>query len=346
MNRTEYLPRQAGISLVELMVAMALGMMILATVATIFLNNSRVRQETEKTSLQIENGRYATQLLVDDLKLAGYYGEFSPVALATPASVPDPSLTDVASLTNAIMLPVQGYDDGNGLPAGLDTLLADRRAGTDVLVVRRTSTCVAGTVGCDAVDNTKYTYFQTTLCNNQLNNLPAASQFLISTTLMQFTTSNAAVTGSANPPAFLAKKDCATAADLRAYYTRIYFVTDNDRAGDGIPTLRVAELGAGSFTISPLAEGVEQLQLEYGLDTNNDGAPESYTTNPADATAWRQVTAVKIHVLARNTQTSTGFTDTRSYELGGSTFGPYNDGYKRHLYTSVVRLNNVAGRLE
>lgn len=344
--RQACLVRQAGLSLVELMIAMALGMLILGAVATLFANNSRVRQETEKTSQQIENGRYATQALVDDLRLAGYYGEFSPVGLTTPASVPDPAQADVASLTAAIMLPVQGYDNASGLPSALGTLLADLRSGSDVLVVRRASTCVAGATGCDAVDTTRNTYFQTTLCSNQLNNLGAASQILISRTASEFSTSNAAVTGSANPPAFLAKKDCATAADLRTYYTRIYFVADNNQASDGIPTLKVAELGAGSFTISPLVEGVEQLQLEYGLDTNNDGSPDSYTASPADAAAWRQVTAVKIHLLARNTLTSSGFTDTRSYVLGGNTFGPYNDSYKRHLYTSAVRLNNVAGRLE
>jgi type IV pilus assembly protein PilW len=114
----------------------------------------------------------------------------------------------------------------------------------------------------------------------------------------------------------------------------------------------VAELGAGAFSISPMVAGIEQLQLEYGLDTDGDGTPDTYTGAPANAAAWQQVTAVKIHVLARNVQTSGGFTDNRSYVLGlnsagnDNVFGPYNDGYKRHAYSTVVRLDNVAGRLE
>jgi type IV pilus assembly protein PilW len=334
------------------MIGITIGLLVLAATTTLFVANSRARQEREKTSQQIENGRYASQLLTGDLRLTGYYGEFSPTVLATPATLPDPSATDVASLTSAMALPIQGYDDGAGLPAGLTTLLTDLRAGTDVLVVRRTSACVAGATGCDAIDTSKYTYFQTTLCQNQISNLPAASQFLIGTTEATFTSSNPAVTGAASPPAFLAKKDCATPAVQRGYYTRIYFVANDNQPGDGIPTLMVAELGAGAFAVSPIVAGIEQLQLEYGLDTDGDGTPDTYTGAPANAGAWRQVTAVKVHVLARNLQTSGGFTDTRTYVLGlnsagaNNVFGPYNDGYKRHAYSTTVRLDDVAGRLE
>ena len=344
--------RQRGVSLIELMIGITLGLLVLASTTTLFITNSNSRQEREKTSQQIENGRYASQLLMQDVRLTGYYGEFNPVALGTPASLPDPSAADPASLSSAMAVPIQGYDDSTGMPAGLVTLLADLRAGTDVLVVRRAGTCVAGTIGCDAVDTSKYTYFQTSLCQNQINNLPATSQFLIGTTASQFTSNNPNVTGAANPPAFLAQKDCATAAVQRSYYTRVYFVANDNQPGDGIPTLMVAELGAGAFTVSPLVAGIEQLQLEYGLDTNGDGTPDTYTGAPANATQWQQVMAVKIHVLARNLQTSPGFDDTRTYVLGlnsagnNNVFGPYNDGYKRHAYSTVVRLDNVAGRLE
>ena len=344
---------QGGASLVELMIGITLGLMILAATTTLFVANSRARQEREKTSQQFENGRYASQLLADDLRLAGYYGEFNPTVLATPGTLPDPSAFDSASLMTAMALPIQGYDDGTtGMPANLVTLLADLRTGTDVLVIRRASTCVAGAAGCDAVNTTLYTYFQTTLCQNQINNLPATSQFLIGTTASQFTSSNSNVTGAANPPAFLAQKDCATPAIQRSYYTRIYFIANDDQPGDGIPTLKVAELGSGAFTISPMVAGIEQLQLEYGLDTDGDGTPDTYTGAPTNATQWQQVTAVKIHVLARNLQTTGGFSDSRTYVLGlnsvgaNNVFGPYNDGYKRHAYSTVVRLDNVAGRLE
>src|SRR4029077_9116717 len=80
----------------------------------------------------------------------------------------------------------------------------------------------------------------------------------------------------------LHQKDCVTAATFNQYRTHIYFVANNDQPGDGIPTLKRAELGAGAFTIVPLVEGVENLQLEYGLDTSvpTTGSPAVYTADP------------------------------------------------------------------
>jgi type IV pilus assembly protein PilW len=361
---------QAGFTLIELMVSVVVGMVIVASLALLFANNSRARQEMEKTSQQIENGRYATQALRDDLRLAGYYGELNPKTLATPTAVPDPSLTDDASVSAALPLAVQGYHFGKDsasystIPSAVSSLLTDRRANTDVLVVRRVSTCYSGPStaesSCSSMDTASSKYFQTTLCSTHLTNITDASKtFVIGTDNTVFTTTNTSVT--AYTPTYFAQKDCSTAAVTRAFNLHIYYVANNDVSGDGIPTLKMVSLGANSFS-SPaaIAEGIETLQIEYGVDTTGDGAPDSWVTDPAAGaataaaavTAWTQVTAVKIHVLARNAQASNGqFTDTRAYVLGSTTssdntFGPYNDGYKRHVYTTVARLVNVAGRLE
>jgi type IV pilus assembly protein PilW len=363
---------QRGFTLIELMVSIVVGMVIIASLALLFANNSRARQEMEKTSQQIENGRYATQTMRDDLRLAGYYGEIIPTALSVPTAVPDPSATDDASVAAALPLSVQGYHFGmdsslySTLPTGVNTLLTDRRLNSDVVVVRRTSTCAAGPnagdveASCSAMDVTTSKYFQTTLCATHLTNVTDASKlFAIGTDAAVFTTSNPNV--ATFTPAFLAKKDCLTPAVTRSFSLHIYYVTNNDVAGDGIPTLKMISLGANSFG-SPvaIAEGIETLQVEYGIDTNADGAPDSWKADPAAGAAnaaaavlaWSQVTTVKLHVLARNTQASTGqFTDSRAYVLGtttsaDNTFGPYNDAYKRHAYNHVVRLVNVGGRLE
>jgi type IV pilus assembly protein PilW len=324
----------------------------------------------EKTSQQIENGRYTTQTLRDDLRLAGYYGEFMPTLLGTPTAVPDPSATDDASVAAALPFAVQGYHFGKDsasystLPAGVTALLTDRRANSDVLVIRRTSTCYAGPTtaesSCSTMDTTLMKYFQTTLCGTHLTNVSDPTKlFAIGTDSAVFTTSNPAI--STFTPPYFAQKDCTTPAVTRAFYVHIYYVANNDVAGDGIPTLKMVSLGSDAFN-SPvaIAEGIETIQVEYGMDTTGDGAPDAWKPDPsagaadaaAAALAWSQVTALKLHVLARNTDASTGqFKDTRSYVLGGvastdNTFGPYNDAYKRHVYTTVARMVNVAGRLE
>jgi type IV pilus assembly protein PilW len=365
----------------ELMVSVTLGLMILSSLALLLANNSRALREMEQSGQQIENGRYATQYLARDLRLAGYYGEFDPEALVVPP-VPDPSATNVASLSAALPVAVQGYhfgkDDASAstMPGGVAALLTDRREHSDVVVLRRASTCTAGpgapSAVCDAMDISAHTYFQTSLCHLQRAVLPPASQFVIGTSPAVFTADNPAVP---TVPTFLAQKDCATPALTRTFYVRIYYVANNSRPGDGVPTLKVLELGAGAFAgPSPVAEGVESIQLAYGVDLDTAGVPPVYTPDPANqayrlnasdpapvwpaglaypgaANAWHQVTTVQISVLARNVQASTGFIDTRLYVLGvaaapDNTYGPYNDAYKRHVYTTLVRLLNVAGRRE
>ena len=57
--------------------------------------------------------------------------------------------------------------------------------------------------------------------------------------------------------------------------------------------------------------------------------------------------AVRVNLLARNIATGVGHTDTKTYALGaGVVAGPFNDHFKRHAYTAVVRLMNPAGRRE
>ena len=103
--------RQGGFSLVELMVAVTLGLLVMSVLAMAFVGSSQARRDTDQGSRQIENGRYAMQLMSEDLALAGYYAEFDPWPLTTPAAKPDPCATDVATLKTAMPLHVQGYDN-------------------------------------------------------------------------------------------------------------------------------------------------------------------------------------------------------------------------------------------
>lgn len=332
-----------GFSLTELMIAMALGLLILAGLSTIFVSTTRSRGEIEKAGEQIENGRYAMQSISQDLRNAGYYAEFDPRALSTPSTKPDACDTSLTGLKSALPLHVQGYDGGFTL-----SCLSDRRAGSDILVVRRASTCVAGAANCTAA-NDGPPHFQASLCNNSSELASTAADLSTSQYAL-----NTALSGLTRH-----KKDCTTLADIHRYRVHIYYVANNDVSGDGIPTLKRAELGADGFSAVPVAEGIENLQVEYGIDTNADGAPDAYTADPdtyggcsgsACQDNWRKVVAAKIFVLARNTTATSGHTDGKSYVLGrnadgsDNSVGPYGDHYKRHAFQAVVRLNNPAGR--
>jgi type IV pilus assembly protein PilW len=334
-----------GYTLIELMVSIVIGLIVLAALVTLFAGNSRQRGEIERANEQTENGRYALQLLSEDLRDAGYLGSFNPGTVAgpnpqlvIPVTLPNACATTVAQLNSAMSLPVQGYYEGANAPG----CLADVRAATDILVVRRASTCAVGTAGCDpqvAGD----AYLQASGCATEFT---AGTYYALDTNVLALN---------------LHQKDCVTAASLYQYRTHIYFIANDDKPGDGIPTLKRAELGAGTFNIVPLVEGIENLQLEYGLDTNapTTGSPAVYTADPntyngcapaACVGYWRNTVAVQINLLARGQTPTQGYTDTKTYTLGltaaggANVVGPFNDGFKRHTYSIVARLYNPAGR--
>lgn len=323
--------RQQGLTLVELMIAITLGLMILAGATTIFVRNSRTGDEIKKANQQIENGRYASALLADDLKNAGYLAEFDPTQLPTPTA-PDPCATDLASLKAALSMPVQGYDNGATVPS----CISDYKTNTDIIVVRRASTCALGEPGCDAAVSGAV-YFQASGCNSatELGSGNVDNYYAMDTVQTNLTRK---------------RVDCsATLAPVHQYRVHIYFIANNYKTGDGIPTLKRAELGASGFSVVPLVEGIEDLQIEYGIDnlTTPTGAPDSFTSSPASDQAMRNTVAARLHLLARSTTPSLGHADTKTYSLGtgvSHTPSAADAAYKRHVYEATVRINNTAGR--
>lgn len=330
--------RQTGVTLIEVMIGITIGLFIVVGLTYVFVNSSRANSEIERTSQQIENGRYASQVLSEDLALAGYYGELDPGSIATPGTRPNACETDSAELMASLGLAVQGYDVGETLPNCLNTI-TDLDGNSDILVIRRSSTCVAGSTGCEELDTDTATYFQTGLCASNVG------QYLIDTDETKFTLTK---------PHGTDKNSCQSAtpttADIRSYKTHIYFVAKNNKSGDGVPTLKMISLLSGEFSDPlPVATGIERMQLEYGVSADATSAPV-YSVLPTDTADWRKVTSVKLHLVARNLTATPGYTDGKTYVLGKQADGTDNTftpggAFKRHVYTSAVRLNNVAGRM-
>jgi type IV pilus assembly protein PilW len=332
--------RQAGLSLVELMVSITLGLLILSGVLVVFVNTSAARNEVERTSRQIENGRYASELLSEDLRLAGYFAELNPASISAPGALPaDPCSITPADWRAWIPMHLQGYDDSGF--ASANCTLTNLKANSDVLVVRRARSCAAGVSGCEAAANGK-PYLQVSLCAAQV--IPNYKLGLEGTETFD-----------------MQKKTCLTTAlaNKREYFVRIYFIATDNGAGQNIPTLKRLELTGTGWSTVPLVEGIEELQLHYGLDTNGDGMPDVYVADPNNHPAgctgacprdnWMNVVTVQFHVLARNLETSPGFTDTKRYILGKDAAG--NDiertpggAFRRHVYSGLVRVANAAGR--
>jgi type IV pilus assembly protein PilW len=330
--------RQAGLSLVELMVAVTISLLVLTALSAVFISTTQSRNEMQKSTQQQESGRYASELMSDNIKLAGYLAEFDATPLTTPAALPSPCATTISDLRLAMPLHVQGVNDYAG---GLGCI-SDVKNGTDVVIVRRASTCAAGTAGCDAF-LAGAPHFQASLCTPNDGSGGELAHSVNSDA--DYATYYYALSDSQAD--FTRRKTSCGATDFAAiqrYLVHIYFVANNNVSGDGIPTLKRAELGAGTFTIVPLVDGIENMQIEYGVDTNNDGVPNTYTSVPASTTDWRNTMAVRVHLLARNTFATQGYSDKRSYTLGDKQVAATNDGYKRHVYSTTTQTVNPSWR--
>jgi type IV pilus assembly protein PilW len=348
---------QQGLSLIELMIAIAIGLGLLAALTTVFVNSSRSQAELTRASQQIENGRFATQTLQEDIWHAGFYGRHVAYVTAAPGALPDPCSTNLDTgvpvptpLQSALAFAVQGYDDPVAVPAALAACLSanDYVPGTDILVVRRAESRVVLPAALNAttvyLQSVAEAYDPVSLQPMRPIIAPGTGAF----------TQTSPTTGELG--------------DIRRYRVHIYFIAPcsvpagggvsctgaNDDGGRPIPTLKRLELGsAGGFTIVPLVEGIENLQVDYGVDTPlvglpanapyaGDGMPDTYKDAPT-AAEFTQIVAVRLFLLARATEPSASYTDAKTYDLGlHGTVAPGGP-YKRHVFTSVVRLQNVAG---
>ena len=340
---------QRGFSIVELMVAIAIGLLILAALSTLLVSQTNIRNELDKSNRMIDNGRYALELLSENIRLAGFYDSFAPSGAVS--ATPQPcSLTGIVNATtniNVLLHHVQGYNAATASsaiaspPCSLTTL----KNGSDILVVRRVGT--TNILASAAVATTAY--FQLTNCATD-----APPIYKLAVGSAGFNT--------------LRKRNCSTASDLRPFVEQTYFVSPDNVAGDGIPTLKRIELNpAGTFVTTPLVEGIEYMQVEYGVDgdinadgvmddingdgqvNNNDldGVADSYNAAPA-AADWPNIVSIRIYIIARNIETTNSYTDTKAYSLGlAGTYTPASaDHYKRHAYNQVIRLVNPSSRRE
>jgi len=369
--------RQTGVGLVEIMVSLTIGLVIIAALVALFVGTSRNNREMATANSMIENGRFAIQLLQEDIMHAGYWGQFVPefdnqTASTTvaptdvPTALPDPcaaySSWNAAYRTNLIGIPLQAYETA----AVCTAIVTDKLANTDMLVVRHADTCAVGETGCEA-DRTDKLYLQVARCAAamgtyvlELSNLPNTAPF------------------------DLRMRDCTTRAEKRKFVSNIYYVRNYAvAAGDGIPTLMRSEFDSAAIGSAPahqaavpLVEGIDGFRVEFGIDSvsrtggavdysqpivwadpdtktraanRGDSMPDGAYVRCAPCTPdqLRNATSARVYILARGREPTRGYVDTKNYTLGAATtLGPYNDAFKRHVYTTTVRLPNVAGRRE
>jgi type IV pilus assembly protein PilW len=331
-----------GFSLIELMIAIAIGLFIMGVVAAIFVSTSRSFRDLQKSGEQIENGRFALSQIGEDLHHAGYFGQLAvfPAATANPDPCIKPVLGDLAS-------PIQVYS-APSLTTKITTTLtcldaAEIAAGSDILVIRRADTLA--------------------LTGNSLPGTPYLAANPVEGEILD---------GTGGALTTTIKNKNGTQAPIRRLRTHIYYVSPCSAescasSSDGIPTLKRKEILSGTaspttWTTSPLASGIEYMQIDLGVDnkpglpvnvstgTIGDGAADERKATLAEVpgATWGDVVSVQVNLLARTLETVIGHNDkNKTYNLGiAGTVTNMNDAFKRKAFTADARLNNPSGRRE
>ena len=303
----------AGFSLVELMVALALGLLILAALLESFNSNSATGTTNTRFTEVQTNGRYATDFMRREIQHAGFLG-LSWIALKKSGATGTADYGCGAGFVTKIEQPIWGSNDVNALSC---IASADYARG-DVLVLRRLGlepvpsvppvppSCATASPACAA------------------NKLYVRTEFLQGTVFL----------GTTAPPVNLQPpfEDYPLAADV--YYISSYTTA----LGDGVPALKRLTLGAGPAMSSPqvIASGIENMQIQYGVVTL--GAVNFLNASAVPATDWPNVVAVRLWLLARSTDPEyNGFTNTSTYAMGDQTV-TMSDNFPRQVFPLVVQL--------
>lgn len=316
--------QQRGFTIIELMLASLLGLVLMGGVLQIFSSSRSAYALQENLAVMQENGRFTLDFIQRDLRMTNFRG----CANINRTNL-DNRLSNPAQVENAFAIGLEGWDDvsSGSPPAGLPGTIAPA---SDVLVLRgpaglgfpdpvaRQKGLIDHALRLDRIDSAAgYALIADELPerNNRLcpNGSAATSGLCVNDVVLvqdcisdpivvPITTLSASAgevtinhgTGAIELTAF------ANGGEVHRLSTRLYYL-DQDPDGDG------DDADAGLFRVEDggapvlLADGVEDFQVMYGVDTDTPGdlVANRYVSAPA-VTDWSEVVSVRLQLLLRS----------------------------------------------
>lgn len=344
--------RQRGFGLIEVMIALTLGLIATAAALTLFASSKSNYEIQDDLARLQENARFALQAIIKDVRMAGYFGCLGNVAnVHNQLNITGTANTDFGfDLTNAL----EGVEAGAGTwQPSTATLPGNIVAGTDGVAVRYVD---PSRIAITKLMNTESAALQITAgsglteadivvvsdCDSadifQITNINNAGSF--DNTVHNTGGTYAPGNSKANNPHKLSKV-YGTDAVINRFVSVAYYI---GTTADGPALFRLSALnnGAGSTVMSQqqLVDGIEDLEITYGEDTSGDGSANAYRTATAVAN-WDQVVSVRVGLLAR-TQEEVGTTVNGTvYSVNGTDTVAANDRRRRRVFSTTVKLRNA-----
>jgi type IV pilus assembly protein PilW len=307
------------------MVALAIGSFLMIGAVSVFMQGRTAFRVNESIARLQENGRFAIEALEPDIRMARYWGlttRATKIANRARVGAPNGIGNDACGINWLIDLDhfVAGRNNAYGF--GCAASGPGPVAGSDTLVVRHAA---REAVPAAALVNLRM-YLQTgRFQDGRLFN------------------------NGALPPGFTAANSETHALTVNGYY-----VDKDSSLGAGLPSLRVKTLmGDGTIQDQEVVPGVEDLQVQFGVDTDAPGSPNRGSVdryvNADDAifipgnsafVADAEILAVRIWLRLCAERFENGFADAERFAYADQSAGPFADGLRRLVVTKTIYLRN------
>jgi len=316
-------PRYSGVTLVELMVALAIGSFLMIGTLQIYSNSHQAYRINDSIARVQETAQFAMDTIEADLRMASNFGQNSRGDTvegrslpgdANPSGLPNDAACG-AEWALDLTLPIEGDNNFYGLPcAALGA--GGAQANSDTVTTRRTTV--------------------------------AATPLQAGRLQIQSTRLQGQVFADGNMPDGFS----ALTSETHDLLVNTYYVAASSTLIPGVPTLRRKTLGvaggAPRITDVEIAPGVENLQIQFGVDMDSDNTVDRYV-NPGDPVidptnaAWvptARVMTARIWLVVRSVNIELGIVDPTDYEPGDVDLGVQNDQFRRLILSKTILLRN------
>ncbi|WP_428244084.1 PilW family protein [Gynuella sp.] len=342
---------QTGLSLVELMIALTLGLVLTGGVIMTFISTKGMYTTQQGLSQIQDTGRLAVEFLEKDIRMAGYMG---CATRATTMTITN-TLNNSSDYKYAFQTAIQGYTAAT-LPNG--TLTKTPVADTDIVVIRS-----AGSSGVQVSKNNDAAQVFVTntgveaggcggnknrvsgICEGDIlvvTDCSKARIFQVTNVTQSGNEVNLVHSNSGSSPgnaisswggnSIDPEESFGAGSEIMTVTTSVYFIATGT---SGRPSLWKSQNGI-EFELLP---GVEDLAISYGVDTDasQDFIPNSYQA-ASSVVDWNRVVSTQISLLIASTENNV-LPEAQSYTFDDTTVKP-SDKRLRRVFSSTVGIRS------
>ncbi len=334
--------RFRGFSLIEVMIALVVGLLVLMVCIQVFLSSKQTYRIQDGLARLQENARFATFILAKEARMAGYLGCSNP-DLIVPNVVSQNPPEDAVFAADQVINGSR-WDAGSetwlpSLPTNLQGLVANE---SDTLTIRRIS---QNTI---KLKNPMQNPNNPLVVENGRLGIEAGDIVMVTDcTVADVFTAGAngnasAITHTvANNTTNDFSKAYTTEAIVAELISTHYYIQDTGRVtSTGQPVMGLFSMDMNG-TEQEIAEGVERMRILYGVDSDGDGIVDTYAgANTVESNNWwPQVLSAQIRLLF-NTVDEVNM-EPMSYRFDGTTTTPNDRMLRREIVMYVTFRNRV-----